>query len=86
MKHCLKQREKNKQKNQCFVFVEDDWFPCYDRNKVRMFFNAKSKYIGIWGEDDFGMEKFNATEDEYNKLKGQLLSKKTLKALGFQQA
>lgn len=86
MKHCLKQREKNKKKNQCLVTVSDDWYPCIDGDKVMMYWHPDINRIGVWGDDDFGMEKLNTSEAEFKLLKNEVLSKDILKKCGFIQA
>lgn len=45
-----------------FITVEDDWYPCYEGNKVKlhlMMFPYDKKFyvkLGAWGADDTGYE------------------------------
>jgi hypothetical protein len=75
MKHCLKQREKNQQK---FTFVTIGLDGPWEKGEVTIRFHPKNKrvkshytnysQISLWGEDDFGMEKVNASEEDFHNL------------------
>jgi hypothetical protein len=71
MKHCLKQREKNKQK---FTFVTIGLDGPWEKGEVTIRFHRANKQaklhsqISIWGDDDFGMEKMNASEEDFHNL------------------
>ena len=87
MKHCLLQRQKKSKKNSAFLKVSDDWYPNIDGNKVEMFFAEKTDHIVIWGDDDFGMEKFNTTYQEFLDLKSRpFINQEILKKKGFEIA
>jgi len=80
MKHCLKQRQKS---TSFIVKVSDDWYPNGPDNTVEVFWDWKRNHIGIWGDDDFGMEKFNCTKEEFLQLKGKVLSQEICKKMGY---
>ena len=63
MKHCIKQREKNKQK---FTFVTTGIDGPWEKGEVTIRFHCAR--ISLWGEDDFGMEKINACEEDFHNL------------------
>ena len=71
MKHCLKQREKNKQK---FTFLTIGLDGPWEKEEVTIRFHHANKQaklysgISIWGDDDFGMEKINAVEEDFHNL------------------
>ena len=75
MKHCIKQREKNKQK---FTFVTTGIDGPWEKGEVTIRFHPKNKRtkhqhdncsrISLWGDDDFGMEKINACEEDFHNL------------------
>lgn len=83
MKHCLIQRNKVKARNTCFVKASDDWYPSFPDGTVEMRYHPKTKYISLWGDDDFGMSKDNSSEEEYNKLKKIIVSQEYLSKIGF---
>lgn len=45
-----------------YITVTDDWYPCYEGNKVRLSLSLnqwKNEYyikIAAWGNDDYGLE------------------------------
>ena len=97
MKHCLKQREKNKQK---FTFIatglDGPWqkgevtIRFYSANKQAKFHRKSYSGITIWGNDDFGMEKMNASEEDFHNLvnickktAGFIPAIDTLRKMGF---
>lgn len=57
------------------VVVTDDWYPCFDGNKVKvsLFISNLDKLnchfvrICAWGNDDFGVE-MDYEDDNYNNL------------------
>lgn len=63
-----------------FITVEDDWYPCYEGNKVKLRLNliAYGKYyyvkIAAWGADDTAYEQefeyynYEEARDKYNSL------------------
>jgi hypothetical protein len=75
MKHCLKQREKNKQK---FTFVTTGIDGPWEKGEVTIRFHFENKRkignhkryarISLWGDDDFGMEKINVVEEDFHNL------------------
>ena len=70
MKHCIKQREKNKQK---FTFVTTGIDGPWEKGEVTIRFHVENRRngyatISLWGEDDFGMEKINAVEEDFHNL------------------
>lgn len=65
----------------------EDWCPSFPDGKVLVSWHQKENRISIWGDDDFGMEKFSATKKEYDNLdKQQPISIKYLKENGFVNA
>lgn len=54
-----------------FITVTDNWFPCYEGNKVRLslsFNQWQDEYyvkIAVWGSDDYGLE---IVYDEYKNI------------------
>lgn len=88
MKKCLSLETTRKDKFRAKVKVSDDWFPNLPGNFVAMYFTPKTKennytYISIWGDDDFGMIKYNGTLEEFNMLKNKVISQKMCKEMGF---
>lgn len=53
---------------------------------VLLIWSPESQRIAVWGDDDFGMEKWNATEAEFKELKGLVVSQAMLKKRGFSGA
>lgn len=68
-----------------YLVAADDWYPCYRDNKVAVsFVNSR---IAVWGNDDFGMERDGATEEEYLKvLASEPITFEKLKSMGFERA
>jgi hypothetical protein len=63
MKHCLKQREKLKNK---FTFITTGFDGPWQNDEVTIkFYNS---HITMWGTDDFGMELINACEQDFRTL------------------
>ncbi len=97
MKHSLIQKERNKKKHSALVETSDDFYPNFDGPKgyvyVELTFHPKEKkpkfyeksysFISVWGDDDFGMEKENGTEEEFNELRQIIITKEDLKKRGF---
>ena len=51
---------------------------------VQIRWDQKGKRISVWGDDDFGMEKLDASEQEFTELKRLVvLSQRLLKNRGF---
>jgi len=50
------------EKKERYITVTDDWFPCYEGNKVRLSLSLnqwRDEYyvkIAAWGNDDYGLE------------------------------
>lgn len=86
MKHCLKQRDKIRKRNRALIPASDDWFPSMEGGMVLLIWSPESQRIAVWGDDDFGMEKWNATEAEFKELKGLVVSQAMLKKRGFSGA
>jgi hypothetical protein len=63
-----------------FITVEDDWYPCYDGNKVKlnlMMFSYDKKYyikLTAWGADDtayeqeFEYDNYEEANSKYDSL------------------
>ncbi len=83
MKHCLTQRVKNKRRFTRLIHASDDWYPSLEGGKVEMRFYPDWERISIWGDDDFGMEKFEATEAEFKELSALVVNQAMLKKRGF---
>ena len=71
------------------VKTNEDWYPSYDDNTIKVNFKhiVKNMYlISVWGDDDFGMEKYCDTRLEaleiYKKI-DDYITKKQLKFMGF---
>jgi hypothetical protein len=66
------------------VKVTDDWYPCLPGHRVAASYYIDEKRISFWGDDDFGLEKLDATKEEFHELvnmKG--LNKEILRKMGF---
>lgn len=98
MKHCLLQRIKNKKKlTKTFIGTGKYWSgesvtafysPFHKRNKNNPN-KAQYSYISLWGEDDFGMMKKEATEKDWRDLlalckDGRTPTVEKLKELGYE--
>lgn len=83
MKHRLIQRNKVKARNTCLVKASDDWYPSFPDGTVEMTYRPKTKSISFWGDDDFGMQKDNSSEEEFKKLKNIIVSQEYLSKIGF---
>ncbi len=50
------------EKKERYITVTDDWFPCYEGNKVKLILSLnqwRDEYyvkIAAWGNDDYGLE------------------------------
>lgn len=63
------QKNLEKYKSSKYVKVNDDWYPNFDKNKVRVriginWYGYKGKaYITVWGADDTGVELIHSSEN-----------------------
>jgi len=74
------------------IKVTDDWLPCFPGNQVQVSIHKDGKgswRIAVWGEDDFGMEKSDLSQDEafteFRNLQDGI-SQSELKNRGFVRA
>lgn len=52
-------------KKEKFILTDEDWYPSYTNNKVRVFIlqyinepiETAKWLVAVWGNDDFGLEK-----------------------------
>ena len=57
------------EKKERYITVTDDWYPCYESNKVKLILSLnqwRDEYyvkIAAWGNDDYGLE---TVYDGYN--------------------
>ena len=98
MKHCLLQRIKNKKKlTKTFVGTGDYWegesvtvcYSPFDKRNKKNPNRAQYGYISLWGMDDFGMIKTEATEKDWHNLlylcrNGRTPTIEKLKELGYE--
>lgn len=88
MKHCLKQRKKKQERfTKTFIGLDHIW----QNEEVTIRF--KDGLITMWGQDDFGMEKVDATEQDWIELINDCIAGfgftpafARLKQLGFKPA
>lgn len=85
MKHCLKQREKNKKKFTAFFTGKDG---PWEGEEVMIRFTKKQNRISLWGDDDFGLEQRELDESDWFDLiflckNGYTPTLEKLKSLGY---
>lgn len=55
-------------KIECFKKTNDDWYPNYSGDRVRIFFtpllDGVTYRVAVWGNDDFGLEMDGTDKEE----------------------
>lgn len=73
-----------KNRHRKYVTATDDWFPSYRDGKVAVTWYGDGRGVSVWGADDFGMEKLDASRGDYDSLVSDPpISQKSLREMGF---